>query len=85
MTALHCIHRRYLNKNLLHVWVYLISQDLNEGGQAKEAFGGRVTYDFIAERLGLTDFSDVRELDFPQSNIRTVDLGKGQQFTALRR
>ena len=48
-------------------------------------FGGRLTPDFVAEKLGHAVFSDVRELDMPGCNIRIVDLGAGDQFINLRR
>lgn len=65
----------------------MVFQESCEGGQAKDAFGGRLTQDFVAERMGMGTqaFSEVRELDFPQCSIRTVDLGNGQQFLNLRR
>ena len=52
---------------------------------AKDTFGGRLTPDFIAEKLGHSSFLDVRELDLPNCAIRTVDLGTGEQFINLRR
>lgn len=51
---------------------------------AKDLFGGRLTPDFIAERLGHSIFSEVRELDLPSCGIRTVDLGS-ELFVNLRR
>ncbi|XP_068737471.1 leucine-rich repeat-containing protein 9-like isoform X3 [Montipora capricornis] len=54
-----------------------------EGSQAKDMFGGRLTPDFIAERLGHSDFSEVRELDLPHSLLRTVDLGTKDIFINL--
>ena len=52
---------------------------------AKDMFGGRLTPDFVAEKLGHATFQDVRELDLPGCNIRIVDLGSGDQFINLRR
>ena len=52
---------------------------------AKDMFGGRLTPDFIAEKLGHASFLEVRELDLPNCAIRTVDLGTGEQFINLRR
>lgn len=52
---------------------------------AKDTFGGRLTPDFIAERLGHADFQEIRELDLPQASIRTVDLGNCESFVNLRR
>ena len=48
-------------------------------------FGGRLTPDFVAEKLGHSNFLDVREMDLPNSGIRIVDLGAGDVFTNLRR
>ena len=56
-----------------------------EGNQAKDTFGGRLTPDFVAEKLGHSNFQDVRELDLPNSNVRIVDLGMGDTFLNLRR
>ena len=66
------------------IWA-VISQESTEGSQARDTFGGRLTPDFVAERLGHANFTDIRELDFPQCSIRTVDLGNGEQFQHLRR
>jgi Leucine-rich repeat (LRR) protein len=51
---------------------------------AKETFGGRLSQDFVAERLGHANFGQVRELDVPQCGIQTIDLGNGQHFCNLR-
>ncbi|XP_038075835.1 leucine-rich repeat-containing protein 9-like [Patiria miniata] len=56
----------------------------SEGGTAKDKFGGRLTQDFVAEKLGHSNFHEVRELDFPQSALRQVDLGTGEHFINLR-
>ena len=45
----------------------------------------RLTNDFVAERIGHSNFLDVRELDFPSCSVRTVDLGTGDTFKNLRR
>ena len=45
----------------------------------------RLTPDFIAERLGHSNFSELRELDLPHSSLRTVDLGTRDAFYNLRR
>ena len=56
-----------------------------EGNLAKDAFGGRLTPDFVAEKLGHADFREIEELDFPQAAIRNVDLGNWENFINLRR
>lgn len=48
-------------------------------------FGGRLTQDFVAERLGHSSFVEIKELDLPNCSLRTVDLGVGDQFINLRR
>ena len=40
----------------------LFSKENLEGRQARDMFGGRLTPDFIAERLGHADFTDIKEL-----------------------
>ena len=62
-----------------------VHQESSEGGTAKDAFGGRLTQDFVAEKLGHSNFHEVRELDFPQNSLRMVDLGSGEHFINLRR
>lgn len=52
--------------------------------QAREVLGGRLTSDFVAERVGHSMFSDIRELDVPQLSLRSVDLGSGELFSSLR-
>ena len=63
----------------------VLFKEYSEGTQAKEIFGGRMTQDFLAERLGHSNFMEVKELDFPQSSIQTVDLGDGHLFANLKR
>ncbi|XP_059173305.1 leucine-rich repeat-containing protein 9-like isoform X2 [Physella acuta] len=57
--------------------------EMQDCTMAKDLFGGRLTPDFIAERLGHSIFSEVRELDLPNCGIRTVDLGS-ELFVNLR-
>uniref|UniRef100_A0A8C8RA21 Leucine rich repeat containing 9 n=1 Tax=Pelusios castaneus TaxID=367368 RepID=A0A8C8RA21_9SAUR len=47
---------------------------------AKDLFGGRLTCDMIAERLGHSDFTKMQELNWTASTIRTVDLVPADQF-----
>ena len=58
--------------------------EATEGSIAKDTFGGRLTPDFVAEKLGHSSFEDVRELDLPNSAIRIVDLGLNDTFINLR-
>ncbi|XP_067941699.1 leucine-rich repeat-containing protein 9-like [Watersipora subatra] len=52
--------------------------------QAREILGGRLTTDFVAEKVGHSAFSDIRELDLPQQALRSIDLGNGNAFENLR-
>ncbi|XP_013396331.1 leucine-rich repeat-containing protein 9 [Lingula anatina] len=58
--------------------------EASEASQAKDLYGGRLTLDFVAEKVGHSNFNEVRELDFPNASVRTVDLGNGQYFHNLR-
>lgn len=46
--------------------------------------GGRLTSDFVAERVGHSVFGDIRELDLPQLSLKSIDLGTGEVFVNLR-
>lgn len=63
----------------------VLFQEAHEGIASREAFGGRLTLDFVAEKVGHTTFEDVQELDFPNFGIRAVDLGPAGRFMNLRR
>ncbi|UJR26994.1 hypothetical protein I4U23_008301 [Adineta vaga] len=56
--------------------------EIQESGEARETFGGKLTADFIVEKLGHSDFSDIKHLELPQSSIRGVELNA--QFPALK-
>ncbi|XP_019307190.2 leucine-rich repeat-containing protein 9 isoform X4 [Panthera pardus] len=47
---------------------------------AKDLFGGRLTSDMIAERQGHSNFTQMQELSWTSSSIRTVDLIPVDQF-----
>ncbi|XP_070259856.1 leucine-rich repeat-containing protein 9 isoform X3 [Myotis yumanensis] len=57
-----------------------ISIDLPETECAKDLFGGRLTSDMIAERQGHSNFTQMQELNWTSSSIRTVDLIPIDQF-----
>ncbi|XP_021359488.1 leucine-rich repeat-containing protein 9-like isoform X4 [Mizuhopecten yessoensis] len=61
-----------------------VAIEATEGSMAKDTFGGRLTPDFVAEKLSHSNFQDVRELDLPNCSIRIVDLGAGDTFINLR-
>jgi len=50
---------------------------------AKDVYGGRLTQDFVAERLGHSNFVEVCELDLPNQGIRNIDLGSAEAFGYL--
>ncbi|CAF0783988.1 unnamed protein product [Adineta ricciae] len=56
--------------------------EIQESGEARETFGGKLTADFIVEKLGNSNFSDIKHLELPQSSIRGVELNA--QFPALK-
>ena len=69
-----------------------------ESGEARETFGGKLTPDFIVEKLGHSNFSgighliwkdktlywvlEIKQLELPQCSIRGVELNT--QFLALK-
>ena len=48
--------------------------EVSELNESRDLFGGKLTCDFIAERIGHSRFDEIKFLDFPQSNIKLVDL-----------
>lgn len=62
-----------------------IPVDSVEEGLARDVYGGRLTQDFVAERLGHSNFVEVCELDLPNQGIRNIDLGSGEPFGYLTR
>jgi Leucine-rich repeat (LRR) protein len=58
------------------------SIDQNEYLEAKEAFGGKLTCDFIAEKFPSVRLNEIKNLEFPQCSIRSVDLGPTPQMVA---
>uniref|UniRef100_A0A8P0TN06 Leucine rich repeat containing 9 n=1 Tax=Canis lupus familiaris TaxID=9615 RepID=A0A8P0TN06_CANLF len=57
-----------------------ISIEAPETECAKDLFGGRLTSDMIAERQGHSNFTEMQELNWTSSSIRTVDLIPVDQF-----
>uniref|UniRef100_A0A8C3M464 Leucine rich repeat containing 9 n=1 Tax=Chrysolophus pictus TaxID=9089 RepID=A0A8C3M464_CHRPC len=60
-----------------------ISVEPAEGECAKDLFGGKLTSDMIADRLGHSDFTEMQELDWANSNIRSVELVPADQFRSV--
>ncbi|XP_006891882.1 PREDICTED: leucine-rich repeat-containing protein 9-like [Elephantulus edwardii] len=57
-----------------------VSVDPLETENAKDLFGGRLTSDMVAERQGHSNFTQMKELNWTSSSIRTVDLIPVDQF-----
>ncbi|XP_053784833.1 leucine-rich repeat-containing protein 9 [Desmodus rotundus] len=57
-----------------------VSIDPTETECAKDLFGGRLTSDMIAERQGHSNFTQMQELNWTSSSIRTVDLIPADHF-----
>uniref|UniRef100_A0A8D1EG73 Leucine-rich repeat-containing protein 9 n=1 Tax=Sus scrofa TaxID=9823 RepID=A0A8D1EG73_PIG len=57
-----------------------ISIEPSETECAKDLFGGRLTSDMIAERQGHSNFTQMQELNWTSSSIRTVDFVPVDQF-----
>uniref|UniRef100_S4RKE8 Leucine rich repeat containing 9 n=1 Tax=Petromyzon marinus TaxID=7757 RepID=S4RKE8_PETMA len=58
--------------------------EVAECDSARDTFGGRLTSDLVAERLGHADFIRLQELSLPALNLRTVDLLPPNLFVNLR-
>ena len=61
------------------------AQDAAETQQAVELFGGRMTQDFVAERLGHSRFTELKELSVSHCSIHAIDLGDPRPFSNLCR
>ncbi|KAM8921171.1 leucine-rich repeat-containing protein 9 [Pelodytes ibericus] len=60
-----------------------VSVDAAESENAKDVFGGRLTADMVAEKIGHQNFSDLQELNWRSSSIRSVDLVPADQFRGV--
>ena len=59
--------------------------EASEHSLAKEQYGGRLTADFLAEKIGHSNFEMLTELDLPHANIKEVKLSTGlAPFVNLR-
>ncbi|XP_063803841.1 leucine-rich repeat-containing protein 9 isoform X2 [Pseudophryne corroboree] len=54
-----------------------------ESENAKDMFGGRLTSDMIAEKIGHQNFTELEELNWRSSSIRSVDLVPFDQFRSV--
>ncbi|XP_030628203.1 leucine-rich repeat-containing protein 9 [Chanos chanos] len=61
-----------------------VAVEVTESENAKDVFGGRLTPDMLAEKLGHSNYKDISELDLPSCGIRMVDLAPPELFQNLR-
>ncbi|KAG8453463.1 hypothetical protein GDO86_000189 [Hymenochirus boettgeri] len=54
--------------------------DQSESDNANDMFGGRLTSDLITEKLGHQRFTELQDLNWRSSSIRSVDLTPADQF-----
>ncbi|XP_072284222.1 leucine-rich repeat-containing protein 9 isoform X2 [Pyxicephalus adspersus] len=57
--------------------------DQLESENAKDVFGGRLSSDMIVEKFGHQNFSELQELNWKSSSIRSVDLVPADQFKGI--
>ncbi|XP_053088423.1 leucine-rich repeat-containing protein 9 isoform X1 [Pangasianodon hypophthalmus] len=57
--------------------------EMSECENAKDVFGGRLTADMLAEKLGQCDYREMEELELPGCSVRTVDLAPAELFVNL--
>nr|XP_057946424.1 leucine-rich repeat-containing protein 9 isoform X2 [Doryrhamphus excisus] len=58
--------------------------DAAECENAKATFGGRLTPDLVAEKLGHSDYANITNLNLPSCSIRSVDLSPTDLFVNLQ-
>ncbi|KAK0143358.1 Leucine-rich repeat-containing protein 9 [Merluccius polli] len=61
-----------------------VGVEVTESESAKDVFGGRLSTDMVAEKLGHSNYSDIRDLTMQACSIRTVDLSPTDLFLNLR-
>ncbi|KAG7511180.1 leucine-rich repeat-containing 9 isoform X1 [Solea senegalensis] len=61
-----------------------IAVEITECESAKDMFGGRLTSDMVAEKLGHSDYTDITYLTLQSCSIRSVDLSPADLFRNLR-
>ncbi|XP_042565653.1 leucine-rich repeat-containing protein 9 [Clupea harengus] len=60
-----------------------VAVEVSECDNAKDTFGGRLTPDMVAEKLGHSNYKDITELDLQYTSIRVVDLAPPDLFQNL--
>ncbi|XP_044023700.1 leucine-rich repeat-containing protein 9 isoform X2 [Siniperca chuatsi] len=58
--------------------------EVTECESAKDMFGGRLTSDMVAEKLGHSNYTDITYLTLQSCSIRMVDLSPADLFCSLR-
>ncbi|GLD62379.1 leucine-rich repeat-containing protein 9-like protein, partial [Lates japonicus] len=58
--------------------------EVTECESAKDMFGGRLTTDMVAEKLGHSNYTDITYLTLQSCSIRMVDLSPADLFSSLR-
>ncbi|XP_026195346.1 leucine-rich repeat-containing protein 9 isoform X2 [Anabas testudineus] len=61
-----------------------IAVEVTECESAKDMFGGRLTPDMVAEKLGHSNYTDMTHLTLQSCNIKMVDLSPAELFSSLR-
>ncbi|XP_070776726.1 leucine-rich repeat-containing protein 9 [Enoplosus armatus] len=61
-----------------------IAVEVTECESAKDMFGGRLTADMVAEKLGHSNYTDITYLTLQSCSIRMVDLSPADLFCNLR-
>lgn len=58
--------------------------EIIEANAAKDEFGGKLTQDIVVERLGHSNFIELKELEVANSNFKQIDLGNANNFINLK-
>ena len=61
-----------------------IGVDSSEQHQAREKYSGKLTSEFLAEKIGHKYFEHIRELDLSSCRIREIENLSGAEFSNLR-
>ncbi|XP_075699703.1 leucine-rich repeat-containing protein 9 isoform X2 [Rhinoderma darwinii] len=77
----HSLIEVYLSNNQIcnNQEIYYL-KDSVECENAKDMFGGRLSSDMVAEKIGHQNFTELQELNWRSSSIRSVDLVPADQF-----
>ena len=61
-----------------------IGVDVNEQQSAREKYSGKLTAEFLSEKIGHKYFEHIRELDLSSCRIREIEHLSGEEFSNLR-